>query len=142
MMSEPVTTASTVTLGKLTATLREPTPTKALVLHAAFPTTPSPAAGEDDVDHGARLVVLAASVAACWPDEVRWPGKVHPGQVPLTRLRAFGEQVLDNLIQGGCDMQQIADAGIAAFRLVMVSIAARNEGVESAVGNSAAPPAT
>lgn len=131
-----------VTLGGLTATLRAPSPTHTHCILAAMPRTDVPEDGGYDQDHGARLVMLAVALAACWPDGVRWPGRFRPVRIPLTRLREFGEEVLDDLIGAGLDIQSVIDAGAAAIPLLTRAATREAEGIEEAVGNSEVPPAT
>lgn len=134
-----MTAPRTITLSGLTVTPSAPSALAASLLMQAAPSSPV-AEGEYDPDHGARVVVMAAAIAACWPDGTRWPGLVRPARVPLTRIREFGEKVVEDLDAAGCSMSAILLAGAVCYVDQIIPTVARRQAAEDvAVGNSEAP---
>jgi hypothetical protein len=129
-----------ITLNGITVTPTAPSALAASLIMQAAPSSPV-AEGEYDPDHGARVVILAASLAACWPEGTRWPGTVRPGRFPLTRIREFGETVINDLAAAGCTVAEILAAGAVCYVDAVIPVVARRQDAEAAaLGNSEATP--
>ena len=66
---------------------------------------------------------------------------MRPTRFPLTRIREFGEGLVEDLTGAGCGLNDIVTAGAVCFvDAVMPVVAARQAAEAEALGNSEATP--
>lgn len=130
---DPVT-APTVTLGKHTETLVEPSP----LLCDSLGRT-----GEDlaAMPQGELLAMFAVALHGAWPADKTWPARPRPAPwKPTDRIEVTGQAIYDGLRRAKISASQIRAAGSAAYNFA-IDLSNTTEQEVQALGDFSEAPA-
>ena len=124
--------APIVTLAGLTVTLRRPSPLFSVAI-------PNDAERIANADPAQIIAWCAASLFACWPDDVAWPVNPRPRHwTPGIKLEKQGHDLFDSLVLSGLDPTEVIQAAGKAHVFARVSLVSGQE-VQAARDFSEAP---